>query len=119
MDTKQGQGQLRMLGLVRSYLIRARVARQTERIHRDFLAHERYNNVVHRKAMVCKDEAQSWRRAARGVLIAYERVNGRCFAVGLPYYPLKDFLGGACFREWMECRQEYARIPFPLAVDPE
>ena len=119
MDTKQEQGQLRLLVLARSYLVRARISRQEATVMK-----ETYNAIssdaeIRRIVTMCRQDARKWRKQARDVLIAFEEINGRSYATNIPYRPLKYNLEGFKFREWKEYEDEYLKVEMFQGTDPE
>ncbi len=108
----------RLLVLARVRLIRARIAKQVEQRHRDHIEKNGYDNSSHLAAMMCKEEARLSRTKAREALRLVENKNGMAYLNGQAVFPLKVWLKGHAFREWIEHEREYEKVSLFQGSDP-
>lgn len=108
-----------MIVLAKSALIRARIARQEEVVHRTYIEVMGYNKLAHQLAIMCKVDAKEARADAKRILQDIEIMNGKRCMLGMSYYPLKHNLWGCAYRVWDEYKEEYLASEMFKGVDPD
>ncbi len=119
MNNLNGQDYRRLIALARRALIRARIARQEEVVHRTYIEVMGYNKLAHYLAISCKQDAKEARAEAKGILKHIEITNGKRYLLSLPHWPLKHNLWGCAFRVWPQYIEEYSTSEMFKGVDPD
>lgn len=118
METLQGQAIDRLVAVARTYLVRARIAKQKAVIVMETPNYTHSDAEVGLVALSYRQDAYRFRVKVRETLIAVDLWNSKRYMNGQTYLGLSHTLNGRNFRNWKEYETEYEFEMLYQGMDP-